>query len=200
MNKRYFLIPENVSSGDLLRLLWSIPKDWCWVDGGLRAPQSMIDAGETADHTGYEMDRYFKKNLSIESSDKELRPDLHAIVVEGKRPEFVRFDTVGDNQELFDRGMRLVHGFISVGYRGWLSFFSGYVNNEKYANPARCAMNLLPWSGAPFMDEEAGPQPPRILVEWSERYGREELLTPIIIACKEIGFPEYDPKFRKQVA
>ena len=106
MNKRYFLIPENVSSGDLLRLLWSIPKDWCWVDGGLRAPQSMIDAGETADHTGYEMDRYFKKNLSIESSDKELRPDLHAIVVEGKRPEFVRFDTVGDNQELFDRGDR----------------------------------------------------------------------------------------------
>ena len=199
--KLYFEIPED--SEVMARLVESIPNDWSWVDGTLDASRAPIDAGEVLKNTGLLCDR-FSINRLVVPRDRKEKADLFGILVDRKRPGFVSFREAGYDSHDFPLVLakQFAAAFLNMAYRGWLTFFLNDYDNNKYDNGARCNFTFQPWTGASMcgMNEEVGPQPPRVKLEWNENYGGQPLdISPIESVCRELGLKEYTPKAMVEV-
>ncbi len=194
----YFEIPDN--SEIMMRLVGTIPANWLWVDGSLRAPKDLITSGQAEEHTGFALRRFRGSSPTIigsynEDERKERTPDLFTMMVERKLPGFVVFDEVGIDTGVFtlELAVRIAVGLLGKGYRGGLRFYKNYYDDSKFDNPARCDMIFNPWHGH-HTSEEAGSQPARVKIEWKSRFGGTEAdVTPIINFCRSLNLREYAP-------
>lgn len=194
-NVLFFEIPDNAEV--MGRLIQAVPLDWLWVDGVLVAPEMFITSGQAEKDTGYTLQRFHSIQPTIIGnfdSEKGLRnrPNLYAIMVEAKRPGFVIFDEVGlDSDISLGAARKIAIGLLVKGYRGSLRFYKNCHNDCKHENPAYCGMVFEPWCG---YYEEAGPQPARVRVEWTGRYGgKEEDIDSIVKVCRALCMKEYKP-------
>lgn len=196
MHIRRFLIPENAEV--MVELIGRIPDYWSWVDGRLNAPDDLLARKKAVAGTGFSISRSHSIGPTIigeTAVDREKRdPDLYAILVDQKLPEFIYFDEAGYGDRIVTLSLakRIAVGYVRRGYRGKLYFYSDSMGNDKFYNCARSELALEPWQGAPCMREEEGNQPARIKLEWQDDHG-EELIAPVVIACGILALTEYEP-------
>lgn len=198
--KLFFKIPNDPEI--MAKLVEAIPSNWLWVDGSLRAPRILVDAGQVEENTGFAIARFHDINPTIvagydDVNHRKIRtPNLFAIMVEGKLPGFVSFNEAGVDHDFvtLELAKKIAIGFISKGYLGWLNFYRDFHHNSKYDNSAQCSMALNSWHGPPVMKEEAGLQPARIKLEWSNSYDGQEDIEPIAAMCRGLNLREYMPE------
>ncbi len=196
----FFEIPDNQEV--MAKLVEAVPSDWAWLDGGLRALNTLISSGEVEENTGFALERFHTIRPTIvgsydQSNGKRRIPNLFAIMVEQKLPGFINFNEAGYESRIItlDLAKQIAAGFLRKGYRGSLHFFKDCYNNNKYDNSARCELIFSPWRAPRGWSEEAGPQPARVMLEWESRYGggEEEDIAPIAGVCRSLNLREYIP-------
>jgi hypothetical protein len=194
----FFEIPDETTTR--VRLVEAVPQTWSWMDGWLRAPEILLTSGAAIETTGFIFSRYRCISPIVvgkydPTSGREFEPDLYAILAEQKLPGFIRFDMAGYGTEItLELAKRIAMAYLGQDYTGWLNFYSGCRNNNKYNNPAFCQMKLDPWCGAPLDHEEEGQQPSRIRLEWDDRYGGSSMtINPIVAVCRELELKQYTP-------
>ncbi len=202
--ERCFKLPDN-SSEVIQAVINSIPDTWSWLDGSLRAPERLVASGEVAVATGYRFRRFHEQPIIIGAwcgeTKSELPADYYSIIVDSKRPEFVVFGEAGlDNSKITFHAIKdIVDGLIGVGYTGNLSFYSGYRNNEKYNNPARCGIYMQEHETSRRLTVEGKGKgsivkqlaPPSITVYFNPKYGSEDIIKPILQICQQHHLEEF---------
>ena len=179
-----------------------VPDSWGWVDGRLIPSNLLTNNPHVELGTGYTLSRFGIRLLFLEdyavgrSARKEL--NLYALLVEQKYPGFIIFDCTGyEGQPISLRATKeLIGGFLRRGYSGSLTFYRDCYRNEQYSNSARCEMRFGSWEAQPLRasDPEGGEQPPRIKLEWKERYnGKPEIIASFITLFRALGLKEYVP-------
>jgi hypothetical protein len=198
----FFEIPDDGEK--MAKLVEAIPL-WSCMSGALTAPAVLVTSGMALAGTGIELNRYDDPGASIVGLRRpdvgRLKPDLEALIVGRMMPGFVTLDMVGydRNAHTFGQAKRIVCGLLRMGYRGWLSVYNGFHRDNTYDNAARCSIQFAPWNGAPMMDEEAGPQPARMKLEWEPRYGGKKAdVVPLETACAALGLRPYRPGARPE--
>jgi len=195
----FFEIPD--CSKTMSQLIEAMPSNWGWVDGTLYAPKELIVSGQVAQDTGFAMQRFHSIKPTIiggwdsaKGGAERKKPDLFALVVEGKLPGFVSFEEAGygDTTVSLALAKRIAAGMIGKGYRGALYFYKDCRNNHKFDNSAACSLELRPWDGTHWGSVEGGKQLPRIRVEWHAFCGgKKEDVASIIAACRSFNLREY---------
>jgi hypothetical protein len=140
-----FKLPDDAQT--IGRLIRSVPDSWSWLDGVLYVPKGLVDADQALTETGYILSRFrgvrtelSGKLIPSDGSRKTMPPDLFGFLVERKYPGWLRFDEAGynDQREIpLAMAKRLAEGYVGLGYRGLLRFYSDCRDNNKYHNPAR---------------------------------------------------------------
>ena len=208
--KLYFEIPQNIENAPLAALVLSVPPNkYSYMGGVLRAPASLIAAGDALGSTGYE----FKYPNTFKSPDivgdwiknerSRCEPNLVELIGQHKLPGFLEFCEAGISGEplsLAD-GQQMAMHFINRGYRGSLYFIKGSWRGESCHTAAACRIRMNPWVGTPFEHPETEEQPARVLLEWdNQRGGKKEHVSLSENLCRHLGFKEYVPERRNMVA
>lgn len=194
--KLFFEIPNDQEVK--AKLVETMPNDWTWVNGILRAPEDLVFSGQVASDTGIAIQRFHDIHPTIIGERKpegegRLKPDLLAILVDRKLPSFIRFDEAGYNPYIvtMELAKRVAVAYLKRGYRGNLNFYKGCHDYSATDNDGRCYIAFEPWNGAPCMHEEEGHQPARIRLEWF--YDRIDCVESIIAICRSLNLREYEP-------
>jgi len=199
-HKQFFEIPNDTNI--MMKLVEVIPNSWSWIDGVLSAPKTLIDSGKAVAGTGYEISRFHSIHPTIKGiyrDGKEQKPNLYAMIAEGKLPGFVSFHEAGYDIDIsFELAKKIAIAYLEKGYRGWLGLYSDCYDNSKYENPAACNIHFKPWEKGRFSvnlsDKNTDDNPPVIEVNWTEKYGgKPELVQPIISLCHSLGLKELVP-------
>ena len=195
----FFEIPDDQEV--MAKIVEAVPLSWSWIDGGLRAPSSMVASGQVEENTGFTLQRFHSIHPTIigryaGGKNERERPNLFAIMVEQKLPGFISFNEAGYDADIItlELAKSVAVGFLRKGYRGGLYFYKDCYDNRKHDNPAYCEIIFQPWQGAPICQEEAGAQPSRVKLRWESRYGgKEEDIAPIVAVCRSLGLSKYTP-------
>lgn len=198
--KRLFEISD---SGEVAaQLIEAVPSNWSWVDGHLRAPETLINSGEVVRGSGFALQRFNLIHPTIigkRRDDQKISPaDFYGLIAERKLPEFLRFDEAAYETKSEGLTMEVVKKIAAAyvrhhHYQGWLCFYSNCCNNHKYDNPATSEIRLAKWSPPPFLRNEYPDQeyPPTIELTWNTEFGgKEENLGSILSICKQFGLRE----------
>jgi len=198
--RRVFDIPDVIAV--VARLVEVVPSDWSWLDGGLSAPQSLVDSGQVAAGMGYAIQRFHSIRPTIVDSlnpgyHSEQVLDLYGLIAERRFPEFIQFDEAGYSKPItLELAKSIAIAYIRLGYLGILKFYSSCYDNSKYDNAERCHFHLH-YPG----DAIGGISLPRdvpfraLELRWDERYGgKEEHLEPILSVCRSLGLRELTPE------
>jgi hypothetical protein len=147
-----FTLPDDAEV--IGRLIQAVPDSWSWLDGVLYVPRRLVDEEHALTETGYILSRFrgvrtelAGKLIPNDGTRKAQRPDLFGFLVERKYPGWLRFDEAGynDHDELpLATAKRLAEGYVKLGYRGLLRFYSDCRDNNKYHNPARFYLEMSP--------------------------------------------------------
>jgi len=147
MGSMFFEFPEDEKIAS--KLIGAVPLHWMWFDGYLEIGASAVSADRIQKNTGFNISRFADSPIYVGAHDEQsanrLSANLEEILIKRKLPGFVEFDMAGfDRSFPFETTKILAAGFVSQGYRGWLTFYmSGYRNNRD-ENPARCTSARLP--------------------------------------------------------
>lgn len=176
MTSLVFSLPDD--SNVIASVIRSVPDSWSWVDGTLSVPKPLVSEDLAMPDTGYLLSRF--RNVRAEVVGRTLGelgvaydkpPDLFGFLVERKRPAWVKFDEAGyDNSHdlTLATAKRLAGGFVHLGYRGILRFFSDCRHNNKFHNPARLYLEMA--AGDCLVGEGYSARG-LILISWEEAYG-----------------------------
>jgi hypothetical protein len=184
---RAFLLPEN-DRKLFVELVQAIPTKWSWMDGRLKAPQDLVEAGQASAHAGIKIEEYNHDLLVSERDERQpgrswsnteyepmiaqVREDLLDILAQHRIPGFVTFYHAGfdsKNSSInFDSVLKIALAHLGFGYTGWLDFYSGCYDNHPQG-PEEVEMHLEPW-----VDNDFGirtPRPPMIQILWKPKHG-----------------------------
>ena len=173
---------------DLGEIVSAVPINWSWIDGVLLAPDNLYREGTTiASNTRLILSRfkgvYYRGQIDYPSDftgtrleDREGRTlpiDVAAVTLGRRLPSSIAFDEAG-YEHRWDTPMEtlieVASGFLTKGYQGRICFYSGCVDNDKYANPARFGIDsTLNVRYSPSLD------------------GAEKDIAPILHAIKKLG-------------
>ena len=200
MGSLIFQIPED--SMVMSQLTEAVP-DWGrvgWIGGCLIPTQAMIQNGQVAKDTGFKLSRFISDHLLKGRYDPKAGGDLPCdwceMLVERKLPAFVIFHQVGYSGSLisFSDAKQITKGFLNLGYRGALNFYSADYDNHEFENPERCRLHLERWRGYKCQEKGHAEHHPLISLEWNVEYGgKREELEPIVSFCRSLGLAELDP-------
>lgn len=193
-NARYFKMPEDFIF--VHRLILAIPNTWMGLGGSLVAPEDSSEFGRVAKNTKMMINGlHHKFSVHFSGGTKPDETELEDLLIFHHQPQQIIFEGFDDlNPEKFEAARRLIIGFLSKGYVGYLRFMLNFDRNRLDYNKARCSLQFSTWSGALFMEQEAGIQPARIKVEFDPTLGgTEEDVKPIIDACQFLDLEEYLP-------
>jgi hypothetical protein len=177
----------------LARLLESIPGDWSDVSGLLEAPEPSALRGEVpAPNTGYRLHRFDAEVRVVARQivprigevTEVARPDLFALVVEGRPPSFVSFRETGyGDPDRFRAAHRIASGLVRRGYTGHLALNNGHARKYTHEKPAEVELHLAPWERV--VDGQRRMTPPAVVLQWDEAYGGSAAqLAPVSAACR----------------
>ena len=182
MQKLLFEMP--VEPIQLAQLVREIPNDFSWVDGYLLAPRKLYEQDLIARNTRFVISRYStqplikgRRDVSFEESmvaQKEQiiqnsSPNLLDVFLYGGLVSSVEFDEAGFQSHLqpISEIKKLIEHFYMKDYRGEITLFRGYDDEDKYANRERVSFNHRP-SKKTFITQKL---PPHISVEWNPKEG-----------------------------
>lgn len=197
-NPAEFQIPEG-NIDVMVALVEAIPKDWMWVSGMLRAPQSLIDSGHVADNIGFVYERFSSVPLLVERRIREgmlyktMVPNSFPIVVLGKRPAFVGFENAGAGISIsdIDIAQTIITGLLKQGYLGGVMFSCGMHDGVQMVFSAQCIITFSRWGSVQEKDR-VRPYPPRIRIRSYPRIKHSErMVVPIIQRCCDLGLEKY---------
>lgn len=194
----YFKLPDE--SNARAQIVEAIPDSWAWMDGMLTAPQALVEGGQVAVGCGFAVRRFHASQPTLigpYSTERcgHLVPDLAAMMLEQKPPEFVVFDEAGFTSQItLTTAIRIAAGFIRKGYGNrHLRFYRDCRDNIKSNNSASCDIAFSPVDHGTF-GEEQGLQPARIRLQWTPKYGgKPEHVEPIAAACRLLNLEAYVP-------
>lgn len=184
-----------------VRLVESIPDGWSWVSGNLQAPTEFIEAGHASAQGGYCITRFGKNSFEIVSRFDEQygqvgleereelhnagKQDLLELVAMHLLPSFVRFQEAGFSGMSFGWAKSVAIAYLSRGYSGRLTFFSGCYDNRP-CGPEEVEMRFSPW-----VENDWGkktPRPPIIEILWKPMHGgKRESVKSLIDTCETSG-------------
>ncbi|WKZ29298.1 MAG: hypothetical protein QY323_01050 [Patescibacteria group bacterium] len=175
----------------LARVIEAVPQEWSWVDGRLGPPQALVENGQVARTAGYFIGRFHSIHPTIQGpwNHKERRsdrPDLCEILIEHKLPLFIAFDEAGFQERTMHLGAakKIAAHHVRFGYRGWLFWYVGWDDDDKYRNEARCEMH--------FSRQENEAKNWLVELAVLPRFGgKPEALTPLLEACRALGLKEF---------
>jgi hypothetical protein len=191
MEELFFSFPTLPEAA--VAIIAAIPDTWSWVDGCLSAPPHMLASKEAAKGTGLSISRFHDIHatyIAERSDDKQKRqPDLRAMLVERCLPGFVSFDEAGFGGGLIDLALSkdIAAAYIMRGYTGYLWFFLGWDNDDKFHNRARIRMDWKETGGGILQAETIAPH---IGLEFLDRTN----VAAIISRCQEIGLTKIEPQ------
>lgn len=200
-NEIIYELPEE--KGGLIEIIDSIPSNWSWIDGGLTPTKQLYGIDKIAKNTRLRISRWysikptiigvdnvpFEEERGLRERKEFVIPDLFGALCEGKLFSSVHFDEAGFETPEISIGIvkKFVRYFLELGYKGWISAYSGYRNNHKYDNPERFHFSHYHQGTSVF-----GPElPPHISLEWEEEYsGKKENLSQIIKKISSLNLKE----------
>lgn len=171
------------------QIVLSVPSNWCWVNGYLKAPRALYEKGEIAQNMKLILSRFHSIQpmyQSIEDYPYEEQ-SLHTgrssyvdsslldIVLEKRWPSSVVFDEAAfeTRKITIDMINRIINKFLILGYKGSASYYSGYRANSPFKNPERFAFTHI-------RNE--------IELHWDEKYdGKQENLKPIVTQLEKLN-------------
>jgi len=194
--EQIFLLPLASRVEYVAQILESVPDDWSDMSGLLEASAY----AEPVPNTGYALHR-FDSGARVVAGARSgggeiIRPDLVALLVEGRPPAFVSFlDTGYGARWQFLAARALAAGFIRRWYLGWLTLNNGRDRDGAHDKPAEVEIHLSPWQRQVRLFEPPRLTLPAVVLRWDERYGGDPAqLAPIRavcqIACEELRDPD----------
>ena len=180
------------------RLIEAVPEDWSDVTGHLESTTLEAVLGTGYDFHLHERGVRVAARLDPSSgpaqASQAARPDLAALLVEGRPPGFVSFRCAGYGARWqFLDARTLAAGFVRRGYRGWVSLNNGRCREHTDEVPARVEVHLDPWVhrgllGQGSLLEVGAPartSPPVVVLSWDPRYGGSlTQLEPVHAICR----------------
>lgn len=187
-----FALPDD--SNTIASLVRAVPDGWSWLDGGLYAPRRLVSEGLAMPDTGYALSRFRGGRTEVTGrtvrdgdDTREVPPDLFGFLVERKRPAWIGFDEAGyqNSHDLtLALAKRLASGFVHLGYRGYLRFYSDCRHNSKYRNPARFYLEMAAGNchGANSRDGHGA-----AIVSWdAECGGTQDMVQGLLDLCRRL--------------
>lgn len=191
-----FALPDD--SNTISSLIRTVPDGWSWLDGGLYAPKRLVNDGLATPDTGYALSRFRGGRAEVTGRTiregevtREAAPDLFGFLVERKRPAWVSFEEAGyqNSHDLtLALAKRLASGFVHLGYRGFLRFYSDCFRNSKYRNPARLYLEMASGDchGAGVRDKDG-----IAIVTWdAECNGTKDMVGGLLDLCRKLELKE----------
>jgi hypothetical protein len=179
----------------------TVPSNWNWFDGYLTAPRILYEKDQIARDTVLALSRFycikptiqgqeaypFENEKSLEGRRAEYRLPGILDIVKGKQFAIVNFDEAGFETSSyipFESVREIASHFIRLGYKGWLSVYSGYRENSKTAIPEKLDLSH---------------RQEKIKLSWDEEYdGKKENLESLLAKLKQLGVKEIIPSPVKQ--
>lgn len=188
-----FLLPP----GDSLYSSWlinSVPSTWQRMYGVLKAPASLIEAGEASAHGGYYLgssQRYWKSDQDTSPRNHEereqtmirARVDILDMLERHKLPGFIEFDDAGafghGHQLPFASLQAIIVAYLQRGYTGELRLCRDDVTSDRYLESV--TIHFSQWEENDFGMRTN--RPPVIIINWKD----QDRVESILKACMQQG-------------